>query len=559
MSMYTRVVASLIATLFVSFFLFSTSVEAGSKNELSFNGSVQTDLGSKNAASAVTVPSGKKFASFQAVPVYRTPDGLYTLSPTDGAELVFTGYAPGTTSVICGHVGNGLLQLPIGKRLLLNGNVCFKWGLWSSRGVVAPTGTSRLLEVLKPNANGGYEELGVTTNWAKAQEMVAANPGSFVSNWGFVVPVETKGLWVANVPSATQVDPVTGFRLYGSYFDFTLPGFPRTDYGMGSAGFPSVDNSRQTAYFTQGMVRVNVLKSATNNPLDLQDNTPLLTSLVDEQTGKLVIVEGGTIGGGVWIQDPRNPTVMAPPAANYLRPRDARGANGLFNEEIVRAQLFGEWLALWRGSDQTVDGYTKGQLIVYNIRDWIDRGVRTSTTVQLPDAPANGGNLRLGPPAFDPSNRRFWVNYGLQRAYGSVTFSEDFSTATVGEMKYLPLEDGADQHVPTALYFDSSLNRLYIASHRYGPPSGYLAGELTAYSPDGITRLATVRLPGSAIGLSGYPVSFPTDISIVPQGGKNMIVVASSGTNTIVFVDPAMQIAGSIVTLKGKHIAPAIQ
>ena len=490
------------------------------------------------------------------VTVYTTAGG-YSLEAAGATGIVFRAWAPGTSGTSCGRVHeNGELELPIGKRMLVNGNVCFKWGLWSSQGVVAPTGTTRLLEVLKPHADGSYEDVVVTTNWAKAQEVVAANPSSFVSNWGFVVPMETKGLWVAN-SSPSQTDPVTGLTLYGSYFDFTLPGFPRTDYGMAAYGLgaPSVDNSRQVAYFTQGAVRVNIIRSGINTLLDLQDNTPLLTSLVDEQTGKLVIVEGGTIGGGVWIQDPRNPTTTAPSAANYLRPRDARGANGFFNEEIVRAQLFGEWLALWRGSDHTVDGYTKGQLIVYNIRDWIDRGVRTTATIQLPDAPATAGPVRLGPPAFDSSNRRFWVNYGLQRAYGSVTFSEDFSTATVGEMKYLPLEDGADSNQPMALYFDSSMNRLYIAGHRYGSPTGYLAAELAVYSGDGNTRMASVRLP----------IAAPTDMTVAPMQGVNKVIVAASSSGGVfpiafVIVDPvSMQVEHQVVTLSGRHIAPAFQ
>lgn len=520
---------------------------------------VSTSVVAKDGIGAVSFDaSAKKVTAVQStVTVYQTPDGRYSLSAS-GNEVAFTAYAPGTPGTFPARVNeNGTVTLPAGKRLLTNPNIAVYRVFYNElTGTVAPTGMRKLLEVIAPTGDefGSHRLVGVTTSYAKAEELVASTPNAFVSQWGWAVPTESKGLWVANA-NPTQTDPVTGLRLQGSYFDLTQPGFPRTDYGMGSPGFPSVDNSRQAAYFTQGMVRVNVLKSATNNPLDLQDNTPLLTSLVDEQTGKLVIVEGGTVGGGVWIQDPRNPTLTAPPAANYLRPRDARGANGLFNEEIVRAQLWGDLLALWRGSDQTSNGYTKGQLIVYNIRDWIDRGVRTSTTVQLPDAPATAGPVRLGPPAFDPSSRRFWVNYGLQRAYGSVTFSEDFSTAMVGEMKYLPREGGADSVSPDALYFDSSLGRLYIASHRYSNTAGYLAAELVAYSPDGNTRLASVRLP----------IASPSDVAIAPMQGVNKVVVASYAgggvfPTALVMVDPvSMQVEHQVATLKGQHVAPALQ
>jgi len=402
-----------------------------------------------------------------------------------------------------------------------------------------------------------FEQIKLSPNWSR----VVPDSDLYAQAGMVCVPLETKGLWVANA-NPSQTDPVTGFSLQGSYFDFSRPDFPRTDYGMGSSGFLSVDNSRHVAYFTQGAVRINRLKlTAANNPLDLGDNTPLLAALVDKVTGKLVVVEGGTIGGGVWIQDPKNPLTMAPPATNYLRARDARGANGFFNEEFLRAQMVddGNLIALWRGTDHTADGYTKGQLIVYNTRNWVDRGARTTVTVQLPGAPATAGPVRLGPPAFDPINRRFWVNYGLQRAYGSVTFSEDFTTATVGEMKFLPLEDGADQNIPTALFFDSAMNRLYIASHRYGHTNGFLAADLAAYSADGNTRLASVRLPSEALGLPGNPVSLPSGIAVVPRGGVNMIAVSSSGTNTIVLVDPSMQVVGSMVTLRGRHIAPAVR
>lgn len=532
MNVLVRVVASLIATM-----LFSVAALAAPEK-----GNIGVDSFDASAQKVATVQS--------TVTVYRTAQGGYTLSPT--AEVAFTAWAPSTSDTACGRVNeDGSLTMPIGKRLITNGNVCFKWGMWSSRGVIAPTGTTRVLEVLKPVGDEDYESVGVTTNWAKAQALLASNPTAFVSIWGVVAPVETKGLWVANEASAPD-------GKYGSYLDFTAPGFLRTDYTMGSWGFLSVDNSRETAYFTQGRVRVNVLKSATNNPLDLEDNTPLLTSLVDEVTGKLVVVEGGSVGGGVWIQDPLNPFTTVPLASTYLRARDVRNGAGLWDGEIIRAQLWGEWLVLWRASDDTAAGYTKGQLIVYNIRDWIDRGVRTTVTVQLPDAPAIQGSVRLGPPAFDPANRRFWVNYGLQQAYGSVTFSEDFSTATVGNMKFLPRENGADFVSPDAMYFDSSLNRLYIASHRYSNAAGYLAGELTAFAADGTTRLASLVLP-EAIGAPGYPVSSPTDVAIAPRGGVNMIVVASSGTNTIVLIDPAMQVTASFVTRMGKHIAPAMR
>ncbi|MFZ2152153.1 MAG: hypothetical protein WAV09_03535, partial [Minisyncoccia bacterium] len=83
--------ASLIATLFVSFSLFSTSVEAGSKNELSFNGSTQVDAGQKAALDA----SANKVAPVATVTVYRSPEGLYSFSAA-GNEVAFTAYAPGT-------------------------------------------------------------------------------------------------------------------------------------------------------------------------------------------------------------------------------------------------------------------------------------------------------------------------------------------------------------------------------------------------------------------------------------------------------------------------------
>lgn len=503
-------------------------------------------------------------ASAATVTVYRTPAGTYSLTPT--AEVAFTAWMPGAVGANhCGRVSeSGELAMPVGKRLILNPNICFKSGIPSKNGTIAPSGTKLLLEVLEPAAGDPFNSVravGQTTSWAVAQQMVAERPGAVINPWAYAVPAETKGLWVANA-NPSQADPATGLRYQGSYFDFTREGVPRTDYPMGSFGFLSVDNSRQAAYFTQGMVRVNILKSATQTWIDLQDNTPLLTSLVDEVTGKLVIVEGGTIGGGVWIQDPANPFTMAPSAGAYLRPRDVRNESGQWGAEIIRAQLFGEWLALWRGTDSTSAGYTKGQLIVYNIRDWIDRGVRTVTTVELPDAPAIIGPVKLGPPAFDPANHRFWVNYGLQRAYGSVTFSEDFSTATVGDMKYLSRNDGEEYHSPVALYFDSAMGRLYVASHRYGPasPTGFLAGEVATYAPDGETRLAVVRLPNDAVGAPGNAVSSPSDITVMPRDGKNMIVVSSSGTNTIVIIDPdTMQTTQSLVTLKGRHVASAYQ
>lgn len=535
---FKGLVASLIATLAI---FVSTSVVA--KDGI---GAVSFDASAKKVTA---VPQS-------TVTVYRTAQGGYTLSPT--ADVAFTAYAPGPYGLRCGRVDEttGQLRMPVGKMLITNANFCLKMSILSKNGTVAPSGTKLLLEVWE-----GAQTIGYTTSWAVAQQMVAERPGAVINPWAYAVPAETKGLWVANA-NPSQADPATGLRYQGSYFDFTREGVPRTDYPMGSFGFLSVDNSRQAAYFTQGMVRVNILKSATNNPLDLQDNTPLLTSLVDEVTGKLVIVEGGTIGGGVWIQDPANPFTTAPSAGAYLRPRDVRNESGQWGAEIIRAQLFGEWLALWRGTDSTSAGYTKGQLIVYNIRDWIDRGVRTSVTVQLPDAPAIIGPVKLGPPAFDPVNRRFWVNYGLQRAYGSVTFSEDFSTATVGDMKYLSRNDGEEYHSPVALYFDSAMGRLYVASHRYGPASstGFLAGEVAAYAPDGETRLAVVRLPNDAVGLPGNAVSSPSDMTVMPRDGKNMIVVSSSGTNTIVIIDPdTMQTVQSLVTLKGRHVASAYQ
>lgn len=505
------------------------------------------------------------------VSVYRNGDGTYAVgtSVPDSAVSLFTTWAPGTPNTFSAYLApDGKISVSLPGRVPRGAsmaNIAVKSALYSKMtGASALTGTRLLLEVLQPECvvvprvrfrNGeclpSSIPVSLTTNWEKASGARIAIPDSFVSDWLWGVPADAKGLWVANA-NPQQTDPATGLRLQGSYFDFQTSGFPRVDYGMGSYGFLSVDNSRDTAYYTQGQTRINRFKFSSNDPIDLQDNTPLLTSLVDERTGKLIIIEGGTVGGGVWVQDPKNPRPIAPGttlANEYLRARDVRGTNGLFNEEIVRAQLFGDMLVLWRGTTQTVDGYTRGQMIVYNVRDWIDRGVRTTITVELPDAVGIKGPVLLGPAAFDTVNRRFWVNYGLQRAFGSVTFSEDFTTATVGEMKYLPKNDGEDYHSPNAMYFDSAMGRLYIASHRYGPPNGYLNAELAVYSVDG-TRLAAVRLP----------IADPSDITIAPMAGKNYIVVASMAgagfypVETVVLDPVSLEVIAHMPTLRGRHL-----
>lgn len=263
MNVIVRVVASLIATmLFIGF-----ASAAPVKGDI---GAVSFDA------------SAKKVTAVQSnVVVYRTAQGGYTLSPT--ADVAFTAYAPGTPGTFAGRVNDdGSITMPAGKRLVMNANFAVAHPIHNAlTGFVAPTGTRKLLEVIAPTGDefGSYRLVGVTSSYAKAEELVASTPNAFVSEYGWVVPAEVKSVWVTNNNPADRVYDTELRDYFGSYiswFDAVSgqPNHVRTQQAQRRIEF---DQSQGAAFTPAGAFATLQVKS-------------LVTPVATEQMGRIAAV-----------------------------------------------------------------------------------------------------------------------------------------------------------------------------------------------------------------------------------------------------------------------------
>ncbi len=509
--MYTRVVASLIATLFVSFILYSTPVEAGSKNELSFNGSVQTDLGSKNAASAVTVPSGKKFASFQAVPVYRTPDGLYTLSPVAGAVLAFTGYTPGTPGAIPGRINSdGSLVMPKGKRGVMYPDFTLMHAIYNPLvGAMAPTGTRLIHEVLAPVGTAGdHRTLGAATTWPNAQAVVTANPGTgaFVTETGdaWVGPTEVAGVWVNNeYPTDNAV--ISGRGEFVSRFDFALSSYPREDLVSDRVNrFSDYDQSRDTFYAPGYAGRVTVqAKAMTVTTVATQVVSFRLATLVHERTGKVYHMDSYARSGRIWVWDPQNPNDPNPEVLTQLST----------NDRNIEAQLSGRMYNDMLFRFVAVNSFQAARLEVWNV----------VTKLKVAEYPINaqvadGGDVQdpRGEFSFDPRRNTVWI----ASARTGKVYTLDLNNGALQNVPVPAVGVGCPASVPRDVAVDSARDVAFVVVMACG------ANGLVNYEPGRVVEvsLETKALTGRSVQVGIAPWS----IAIAPLHGVNHLFITNS-------------------------------
>lgn len=290
MSKIVRVVASLIATMLFTAVAFA----APGKGDI---GSVSFDA-SANKVTTVA-PS--------IVTVYRTSTGSYTLSPT--SEIAFTAYAPGTPGTFGGRVNeDGSLTLPAGKRLITNANVAFGRVIYNPlTGTIAPTGTRKLLEVIAPTGDefGSYRMVGVTTSYAKAEELVASAQGAFVSEWGWAVPAEVKAVWVTNNNPADSVyDPVRLDR-FGSYISsFDLASGTRRDIWTKKIQRRVEFNQSKEMAITPAGGYATIFTKSEAIPV-ATDPLTRIAAVPYELTGKVVHMGGGLEASKLWLFNPK--------------------------------------------------------------------------------------------------------------------------------------------------------------------------------------------------------------------------------------------------------------
>lgn len=284
MNVIVRVVASLIATLVF------VSASAFAKDGI---GSVSFDASAKKVTT-VTQPT---------VTVYRTSTGNYTLSPT--SEIAFTAYAPGTPGTFSGRINeDGTVTMPAGKRLVMNANFAVSHVFYSElAGTIAPTGTRKLLEVVAPTGDefGSYRLVGVTTSYAKAEELVASTSGAFVSQWGWAVPAEVKAVWVTNNNPADSVyDPVRR-EVFGSFisaFDLAT-GIRRDIVTQEVQRRVEFNQSEETAITPAGGYATMFAKSGAT-PV-ATDPMSRIAAVPYEPTGKVVHMGGGSSAAKMWL------------------------------------------------------------------------------------------------------------------------------------------------------------------------------------------------------------------------------------------------------------------
>lgn len=274
------------------------------------------------AASAATVKgdigavsfdaSAKKVTAVQqsTVTIYRTAQGGYTLSPT--SEVAFTAYAPGTPGTFSGRVNeDGSITMPAGKRLVMNANFAVVHPIHNAlTGFVAPTGTRKLLEVIAPTGDefGSYRLVGVTTSYAKAEDMVASAPNAFISEYGWAAPAEVKSVWVTNNNPADRVwDTQLGYvGSYISWFD-ALSGQATHVVTQQTQRRIEFDQSQSAAFTPAGVfatlqVKTLVTSVATEQMLRI-------AAVPYEPKGKVVHMGGGdNAKTKMWLYDQRTQT-----------------------------------------------------------------------------------------------------------------------------------------------------------------------------------------------------------------------------------------------------------
>ena len=301
------------------------------------------------------------------VPVYVTMDGKYTLSPT--SELAFNAWAVGSQGTVSARVNlDGTVTFPLGKRFIVGANIGIKFNLYHGlTGPIAPTGTRRILEVGIPQYTenprapkrgvylSGYQFVGLTSSWVKAQELIAANPGAKVveSGYAWVGPSNAKALYVLNDNPAGVVYNPEPTGNYISRFDLST--LQREDiFSREVLRQIDFDQSREAAFTPAGgfaTVRAKVQAAVVS-----QEPLFRLAALPFEKTGKVVHLGSNTAEGKIWMSDPMAGTAEL----NFF-------GNELVEEGNLQGAIFGNALFRVVGTQKQGNFYTQGKVYVYSL------------------------------------------------------------------------------------------------------------------------------------------------------------------------------------------------
>ena len=490
MNVIVRVVASLIATM-----IFASSAFAGNKD------------------------------------VFVTSDGKYNLS--GNGEIAFRAFDITDSGVTPARVNaDGTISWPTGKRLLRDANIGVKPTINNTlTGAVAPTGTRRILEVVNPRyCNNprnpkyatylcGYDTVLATTNWVKAQDAVAQNPGSFVSDWSWVGPAESGKLWVVNDnPDGVVNDPVLG--LTGKYLsNFNLDplnwqGSERTDVTIsGYSRSVDFDNSRDFAYMPRTSYRTFQVRSVTTvtgpsvtNVANVQDSR--LNSLVYEPTGEVFHLASSTYGNRVFVYNPSTDQVWDFIAPTGVVPNTDTSVDAHTQGAISGNTLF---------RVLSINGHTQTKVEVYDIPT---RTQRASYIVNK--KLASGGGIFGARPqiSFDPRANTLW-----------------FATIFDGSLGYLDLTSGTFTNVPisqeagvsvgaTDVEVDTSRNVAYVSIARFqavwqGAGTPWVNGSLVELdlATKQVVRQATLQV-------------YPWSVAVVPTAKGTFVAVSNNALQT---------------------------
>lgn len=245
------------------------------------------------------------------VTVYRTSVGGYTLSAT--ADVAFTAWTPDTPGTIGGRVNeDGTITMPAGKRRVLDANFATGQLIYSPlTGYVAPTGTRKLLEVIAPTGDefGSYRLVGVTTSYAKAEEMEALAPNAFTSEYGWAAPAEVKSVWVTNNnPTDRTYDSVRQdyFGSYISWFD-AVSGQANHLWTQGAQRRIEFDQSQVAAFTPARSSATLQVKAGVVTPVATEQMSRI-AAVPYEPKGKVVHMGGALQSSKIWLYDQRTQT-----------------------------------------------------------------------------------------------------------------------------------------------------------------------------------------------------------------------------------------------------------
>lgn len=451
--------------------------------------------------------SAKKVTTIQqsTVTVYRTVQGGYTLSPT--SEIAFTAWAPGTPGTFSGRVNeDGSITMPAGKRLVMNANFAVAHPIHNAlTGFVAPTGTRKLLEVIAPTGDefGSHRLVGVTTSYAKAEELVASTPNAFVSQWGWAVPTEAKGVWVNNeYPSDQAIQ--TGRGDFISRFDLTLSSYPRTDLVTDAVNrFSDFDQSRDTFYAPGYNSRSTIqAKSITVATVATQMLSSRIVTLVHEPTGKVYHMDSYARNSRIWIWDPRNPNDPNPKVLTQLNTNDPN----------VEAQLSGRMYGDMLFRFIAVNSFQAARLEVWNV----------VTELKVAEYPINarvadGGGVQSprGEYAFDPRRNTVWI----ASAHAGKVYALNLNNGTLQDVP-VPAVGASTIPLPRDVAVDSARDVAYVVvmATRADGHATYDPGRVVEVS------LETKTLTGRSVQVGIAPWS----IAIAPVRGVNHLFVTNS-------------------------------